>query len=75
MKKLLWLATLALSLVGCEKQTSDTGAPASADGGSTGGTLSTNPPGGLPGTTNTPANPAGATGGNTPGGAPKAANP
>ena len=78
MKKLIWVLSLMALAVGCSKQEDNTGAQGTADsvyGGTTGGTMSTNPPGSLPGNTNTPGNPAGATGGNTPGGAPKSANP
>ena len=78
MKKVLFAVSMAVLLAGCNKSEQDAGAPGKADsvyGGTTGGTLSTNPPGSSPGQTNTPGNPAGATGGNTPGGAPKSATP
>ena len=79
MKKLLCVFSVAALLAGCGKQDENAaGAPGKSDsvyGGTTGGTLSTNPPGSLPGDTNVTGSPRGATGGNTPGGAPKSATP
>lgn len=78
MKKVLFVVSVAVLLMGCNKSEQDAGSPGKADsvyGGTTGGTLSTNAPGSLPGQTNVTGSPKGATGGNTPGGAPKSPTP